>query len=647
MKLLEETIARIPPLDDAAMRLARERLLNHPATDGLGKLRDVIVHYAGITGKSTPEPSKKCTIICCADHGIAALHTSAYPSETTAQMTANYLISRGAAANAFANFAASDLLVVNMGIAGNTMDIPGLVDRHIAEGTENFTLGPAMTREQAVQAVETGIKLVSACAENGYNCFLPGEMGISNTAASAAICAVCCGISPEEATGRGTNISDERLQEKISVVRRGLEVNRPDPEDGIDVLAKVGGFEFGCIAGIVLGAAANKSLVLLDGFNSSAAALIAVALAPRCRDYLMASHISAEKGHKAVLQKLGLSPWMNLRLRLGEGCGAAISSSMLDAAVHAYLTLDENDDVEFKQEQMPAEPPTVTDKTFNFYLRTMPTLDKQSMMLCQSRIDNLAKPLECLGYLEQIAVELSGILADERPETELGFTLLCFSKGNSLKHPQKQLINAFAEHAKAEVLLACLRPELPPTAAFDFGRVTAEDITFGTPIIGIALTEASPTDPIGTKAAKLRQALLDENGNLLYAADEFLSHIPKELKSDAAAIMGAMIAAAHNSSLILLDDEATEIIARYTEALCPDIKPYILHIQPALLQLGIKTAGGITACLGKKLVDAALHMLNDMKTFAETSVPVANDGPGVRRQSKPSTPSGRHVPGEE
>lgn len=635
MNLLEETIARIPPLDEGAMKAVREKLSAHPVTEGLGRLPSALVHYAGITGKSTPEMPRKCTIICCADHGIAAMHTSAYPVETTVQMTANYLISRGAAANAFANFASSDLLVVNMGIAGDTENIPGLVNRPIAPGTENFTLGPAMTREQALRAVETGIKIVSACAENGYDCFLPGEMGIANTAVSAAICAVCCGIPPEEATGRGTNISDERLREKIAVVRRGLEVNHPDPTDGLDVLAKVGGFEFGCIAGIILGAAAHRSLVLLDGFNTSAAALIATALAPRCRDYLIASHLAAEKGHRAALEKLSLTPSMDLRLRLGEGCGAAISASILESALRGFHALDDSGDVEFKQEQMPAEAPTVTDKTFNFYLQTMPTLDKPSMALCQSRIDNLAKPLECLGYLEQIAVEFAGILADERPEKDPGFTLLCFSRASNISLPQKKLINAFAEEGKAEILMARLRPDLPPTAAFDFGRITAEDITFGTPIIGVALTEDSE-DACGTKAGKLRRALLDDQGDLRYAADEFLSHVPKELKPDTAAVMGAIIAAAHNSSLILLDDEATEIIARYTEALCPDIKPYILHVQPALLQLDIKMAGGITACLGKKLVDAAMHMLNDMKTFAETSVPMANDGPGVRRQDHSS-----------
>ncbi|MBQ3971258.1 MAG: nicotinate-nucleotide--dimethylbenzimidazole phosphoribosyltransferase [Selenomonadaceae bacterium] len=631
MSILEETIARIQPLDTAAMQAVGEKLDD---AKGLGHLRELLLRYAGITGESTPEPPKKCTIICCSDHGVAAMGVSAYPPETTVQMTANYLISRGAAANAAANFASSDLLVVDMGIAGDTGNIPGLVNCHIADGTANSALGPAMTREQAITSIESGIKIVSACAENGYRCFLPGEMGIANTTSSAAICAAICGISPEEATGRGTNISDERLAKKVSVVRQILETNHPDPTDGLDVLAKVGGFELGCIAGIILGAAAHRSIAVLDGFNAGAAALIAATIAPLSREYIMASHLATERGHQAILKKLGLSSCMDLKLRLGETCGSSLAATFLDTAIHACNALEEDASVDFHREQMPTEPPTVTDKTFNFYLHTMPVLDRQSMELCQSRIDNLAKPVDCLGYLEQIATEIAGILADDRPETGLHFDLLCFNKSKSLSDTQKCLMHAFAESAGAEVTLACLRPGLPPTAAFDFGRVTAEDITFTSPLIGVALTENRMEDPCGTKAARLKEALLHENGSLRYAPDEFLAHVPKDLKVDAAALMGAIIAAAHNSSLVILDDESTEIIARYAESLCPAIKPYILHIQPFLLQMGIKTAGGITACLGKSIVDASLHMLNDMKTFAETSVPTANDGPGTRRQSR-------------
>ena len=637
MNLLEETIARIQPTDAAAARTIQERLSSSPAANGLGKLQELLLRYAKITGMQEPVIPKKCTILCCADHGVAAMGVSAYPPETTVQMTANYLISRGAAANALSNFVASDMIVVDMGIAAPTENIPGLVNCRIANGTANFANGPAMTRAQAIESIESGIKLASACAENGYTCFLPGEMGIANTTSSAAICAAICGLSPENATGRGTNISDERLEKKIFVVRKALEKNRPDPADGIDVLAKVGGFELGCIAGIILGAAAHNACIFLDGFNTGTAALIASVLAPFSKDYLLASHLSAEQGHSAVLQKLGLTPCMNLQLRLGEACGSSIAANLLDAAIRAYQSLDEENDhtdalAEFDRQQMPAEPPTVTDKTFDFYMQTMPRLDRASMELCQARLDNLAKPIDCLGYLEQIATELAGIFADDRPELEAPCTLLCFSRSKSLTDGHARLIHSFARHAGEDVCLAYLRPGLPPTAAFDFGREIAESITFNMSLIGVSLTETGPNDPCGTKAASLKKALLNENGGLRYAADEFLSYVPKDLKADAAALMGAIIAAAHNSSLVILDDEATEIIARYTEALCPDIKPYMLHVQPALFQLDIKMAGGILSCLGRTLIEAALHILNDMKTFAETSVATANDGPGARRQ---------------
>lgn len=640
MTLLEETIARIQPPDPAARKAVQEQLDASPLRGGLGMLQDLLLKYAGITGMSEElDIPKKCAIICCADHGVAAMNVSAYPPETTVQMTENYLISRGAAANALSNFAGSDLLVVDMGIAAATGNIPGLVDCRIANGTANFTKGPAMTREAAIRAMESGIQLASACVENGYRCFLPGEMGIANTTSSAAICAAICHLSPEEATGRGTNISDDRLGNKIAAVRQALAINRPDPADGLDVLSKVGGFELACISGIILGAAAHKACVILDGFNTGAAALIAVTLAPKAKDYLMASHLSTERGHRAILERLGLTPCMNLQIRLGEACGSSLAANLLDASIRAYRAItDENDATDpladFDRQQMPAEAPKVTDRTFNFYLHTMPRLDRGSMDACQSRLDNLAKPIDCLGYLEQIAVELSGIYADDRPETDLACTLLCFSRSKSLSDKHTRLLHAFSDHAGSMVSLAILRPDLPPTAAFDFGREMAENITFNMSLIGVCLTETSPSDSCGTKATRLKSALLDKNGGLRYAADEFLSYVPKDLKADAAALMGAIIASAHNSSLVILDDEATEIIARYTEALCPDIKPYILHVQPALLQLGMKLPGGAISCLGRSLVEASLHILNDMKTFAETSVATANDGPGSRRQAK-------------
>jgi nicotinate-nucleotide--dimethylbenzimidazole phosphoribosyltransferase len=248
-------------------------------------------------------------------------------------MTRNYLVSRGAGANALANFCGADLVVVDMGVAGELSDVPGLRHRKVALGTADFTQGPAMTREQAVQAVETGIEVVREQAGKGYRCFSIGEMGIGNTTASAAIAAAFTGITPEQATGRGTGISDSRLAVKVAAVRRALAINRPDPADGLDVLAKVGGFEIGGLAGVILGAAANRCLVVIDGFNAGASALIAYALAPAAREFLLASHLSAEPAHIKMLEHLGLEAYIDMGLRLGEATGASLAMSLLDTAI--------------------------------------------------------------------------------------------------------------------------------------------------------------------------------------------------------------------------------------------------------------------------------------------------------------------------
>ena len=640
MTLLEQTIANIAPPDTEAAEKIRAQLaaaMHNPSE--LGDLTTLLTDYAAITGSTTPEKPKKCTIVCCADHGVAAMKVSAYPPETTVQMTANYLISRGAVANALSNFAESELLVADLGIAAPTGHLPGLIQRKIALGTKNCAVGPAMTQEQALQAIHTGIELAASCCAKGCCCFLPGEMGIANTTASAAIVATICQLSPEQATGRGTNISDERLKVKIDVVRQTLQTNQPDPTNGLDVLTKVGGFELGCITGIILGAAAHHAFVVLDGFNTGAAALIAYTLCPRVHHYLMGSHLAAEPAHGAILQKLGLHPYMDMKFRLGEATGSSIAVNLLDASILAYKYLTQPADKQleekmlFSHETMPAHAHQLTDKTFNFYLHTFPELSKNAMEACQLRIDNLAKPIYSLGYLEQIAVELAGILDDERPGLGLKRALLCFA-GPELTPAQRQLTAAFAKHAGAEVTIGHLRQDRPPTEAFDFGRTTAEDITFTAPILAVAFAETGLPSTDRNRVALLKEALCLPDGELRYPADDFLCHVPQPLKTEVSALMGAIIAAAHNSSLIVLDDEATEIIARYTELLCPSIKPFILHTQPALLQLGMAAAGGCIACLGIKIIDAALHMLNDMKTFAEARVAVAHDGPGAGRQAE-------------
>lgn len=624
MRLLEETISKIAPLKHKP--LPETEFAERPThtSQALGRLHDILLQYEAIAGTEEPAPPKKCTIVCCADHGVAEMGVSAYPQETTLQMAANYLIPKGTALNVFSDYAGSDLMVVDLGIKSDGNEIPGLINRRIANGTSNFTKGPAMTREQAIASIETGIELAISCTEKGYQCFLPAEMGIGNTTASAAICSVLCQISVEEATDRGTNISDQRLARKIEIIKQAIQANQPNPEDAIDVLAKLGGFELGCIAGILLGAASCHALSILDGFNTSVAALLATALAPACRDYLLPSHQCAEKGHAFLLKKLALSPYINLNLRLGENCGSSIAAMLLDTAIQAVRLSknpipSENDPdspPSYLVQEMPETPPTVTDKTFNFYFQTMPSIDRKHMEACQDRLDQLAKPLHSLGFLEQIAAEVTGILSETCPNPFMNCMILCFTHDT----PQHDALEqSFAKLANAGITYAKLRPELPPTAAFEFGRVMSENITFDIPLIGLSLAEDNG-QPHGTKAKLLRSALLSDDGSLRYNAEEFLAHVPQELKSDVSALMGALIASAHNSSLILLDDEAVEIIARYAEDLCPDIRPYVLHIQPKLLQLGMQRNGGILACLGKKIVEASLRILNDMKTFEEAKV---------------------------
>lgn len=334
MSLLQETLSRITALDSAAMQQVQAKLDKLVMSAGsLGRLGEMVRQYVGITGELEPRLMRSCMVVASADHGVARQGISAYPVETTMHMTANYLISKGASANAFANFSGSDMVVVDVGVAGDLSNVPGLWQRKIAYGTQDFTQGPAMTREQAIQAVETGIEIVNNKVSEGYNCFSLGEMGIGNTTSSAAIVGAFTGLSPEQITGRGTGISDSRMQVKIDIVRRALAVNKPDASDGLDVLAKVGGFETGALAGVVLGAAANRSAVVIDGLNTTAAALIANAIHPVSKEFMFASHLSGEPAHIIALRYLAREACVDMGVRLGEGIGASVLIDMLKAAL--------------------------------------------------------------------------------------------------------------------------------------------------------------------------------------------------------------------------------------------------------------------------------------------------------------------------
>ena len=637
MNLLEKTIAAIEPANQELAAQAATQLTNIMEADdnSLGQFRELLLRYIAITNQLNPGLPDKCTVICCGSHGVASEAVSAYPEETTLQMTKSYLIGQGAAANAFAEFSGSELFVADFGIKAENIDIPGLIDCRIGNGTANIAQAPAMNRKQAVQSIEKGIELADKLIAEGFDCLLPGEMGIANTTISAAIVAALCEKAAPEVTGRGTNISNERLANKTRIVEKALSLNQPDKKDGLDVLAKVGGFEFGAIAGLILGFAARHKAVILDGANCAAAALIAQSLAPACVDYLLPSHRGGEPSQGFALEKLGLTPLLHLDLRLGEACGSSILAKELDTMLNLWDVASHlpHDPVEepFQNAYMPTIAPKITNKTFDFYLSTMQDLDSPAMHACKARIDNLVKPLESLGALEQIAIEIAGITGDELPGCGLDRALICFT-GKVTNPLQMQLTAATAQSARADVTIAHVREGLPLTAAFDFGREQGEFLSLSYPLLGLSLAEIDEHAPFGTTADLLHQELLNADGSLKYPADQFLTRAPESAQPFIGAMIGAIIAAAHNSSFIILDDEASEIIARYTELLCPAVRPYILHVQPLLLKANCTLPGGLIAGMGMDIADASLYMLNHMRTFAESKVAIANDGPGADRQ---------------
>jgi nicotinate-nucleotide--dimethylbenzimidazole phosphoribosyltransferase len=272
------------------------------------------------------------------DHGVVAEGIGNWPQEVTSQMVYNFL-GGGAGINVLARHAGARIIVVDIGVATEMKSVPQLMSRKVASGTQNMALGPAMAGEQAVTAIETGIEIVTAEAAEGLDIVGTGDMGIGNTTASSAICAVMTGKSVAEVTGRGTGIDDKQLAHKVEVINRALSVNRPDPRQPLDVLAKVGGFEIGGLAGVMLGAAAHRVPVVIDGFISGAAALIATALAPGLKNYLIAAHVSAEGGHPLLLEHLGLKPLLNLGMRLGEGTGAALGIFLAEAAARVLAEM--------------------------------------------------------------------------------------------------------------------------------------------------------------------------------------------------------------------------------------------------------------------------------------------------------------------
>lgn len=298
----------------------------------LGRLEELARWYGAARGTAAPALRRKTVAVFAGDHGVTVEGVSAYPSEVTAQMVYNFLRG-GAGINVLARHAGADVVVVDVGVAHVFPSLDGLRGRKIRPGTANLAVGPAMTRAEAEASVGVGVELAEELAASGVDVIGVGEMGIGNTTPSSAITAVMTGAAPREVTGRGTGISHAVWAHKVSVIERAIAVNRPDPSDPMDVLTKLGGLEIAALAGVMLGAAERRVPVVLDGFISGAAALIAVGLEPALGGYLLASHRSAEPGHCLALDRLGLVPVLDLGLRLGEGTGAALAIGLLEAAV--------------------------------------------------------------------------------------------------------------------------------------------------------------------------------------------------------------------------------------------------------------------------------------------------------------------------
>jgi len=319
-----------PPSRDGenAARRHLDSLTKPPGS--LGRLEEIALRLAVLRGRA-PEVARPVIFTFAADHGVVAEGVSAYPQVVTAQMVENFMRG-GAAVNVLARQAGARVVVADFGVATPLERAPDLVECPIGPGTANIAAGPAMTREHAIRAIETGARLAEEAMDAGADLLATGEMGIGNTTAASAITAAITGAPAEQVTGRGTGVDEATLTRKVAAVRRALEVNRPDPRDGLDVLAKVGGFEIGGLTGVILAGAARRVPVALDGFIAGSAALLAVTLAPDSRHALFASHRSAEPGHAHALEHLGLEPYLDLGLRLGEGTGAALFIHLARAA---------------------------------------------------------------------------------------------------------------------------------------------------------------------------------------------------------------------------------------------------------------------------------------------------------------------------
>ncbi|MDS1029358.1 nicotinate-nucleotide--dimethylbenzimidazole phosphoribosyltransferase [Bacillota bacterium LX-D] len=333
MSNLESTLQKIKPLNEDVMEQTQTRLddLTKPI-GSLGVMEEIAKKIAGITGQVVPELPKKAAILMAGDHGIVKEGVAPYPQEVTPQMVLNF-VNGGACMNVLTRHENIQLKVVDIGVATDLPDVPGIIKRKVAYGTKNMAAGPAMTMEEAVKAIEVGIDVAEETIKEGAGIIGIGEMGIGNTSPSTAIVATYSKLPVKDVVGRGTGNDDERMKVKIAAIEKALEVNKPDPAKPLEVLVKVGGLEIAGMTGVILACAANRIPVVIDGFISGASAIIAAELAPLAKEYMIGSHLSVEPGHKVLLDYLGVPPILTLNMRLGEGTGGALAMNIIDASL--------------------------------------------------------------------------------------------------------------------------------------------------------------------------------------------------------------------------------------------------------------------------------------------------------------------------
>ena len=346
--VLRETLECIGDLDEKLVDKAKKRLdsLTKPL-GSLGKLEKLVQQIVGIRGQLFPNVHKKTVIIMCADNGVVEERVSSCPKSVTASVTRNFL--KGITGiNVFTKFVNADIVVVDIGV-DDEIECEGILNRKIRRGTWNIAKGPAMTREEGVKAIETGISIVRDLKDKGVELLGTGEMGIGNTTTSSAVSVVLTKSKPEEMVGYGSGLSFEGFRNKVEVVKKAIQLNKPDADDVLDVISKVGGFDLAGLTGCFIGAAAYRIPIVIDGFISATAALAAVKLEPKVKNFIISSHASAEPGSKKVMEALKLKPMLDLGMRLGEGTGAALAFNIIECALYAYKNMGTFEDANIKQ----------------------------------------------------------------------------------------------------------------------------------------------------------------------------------------------------------------------------------------------------------------------------------------------------------